>query len=60
MERKQISFNVSEEEHSRIKKLAAERRQSIKGLIFSALDRLIPGWNADERKPKIEPTFKNQ
>ncbi len=50
MERKQVSFNVTEEEHSKIKKLAAERRQSIKGLIFSALDKLIPGWNKEETK----------
>ncbi len=50
MERKQVSFNVTEDEHSKIKKLAAERRQSIKGLIFSALDKLIPGWNREEKK----------
>lgn len=52
MERKQISFGVTEEEHTAIKKLATERRQSIKGLIFTALDKLIPGWNREEKKEK--------
>lgn len=49
---KALTLRVSEEEHSKIKKLAAERRQSIKGLIFSALDKLIPGWNGEEKKEK--------
>ena len=49
MPRKQISFEVSEIEHTLIKELAAQRRQSIKGLIFSALDSLIPRWQSKEK-----------
>lgn len=45
MKRKQISFEVSEEEHAKIKELAAERRQTVKGMFFAALDKLLPGWN---------------
>lgn len=51
MPRKQISFEVSEEEHAKIKELAAQRRQSVKGMIFSALEKLIPDW-----KPKKKTT----
>lgn len=47
---KTLTLKMTEGEHSKIKKLAAERRQSIKGLIFSALDKLIPGWNKGQKK----------
>lgn len=50
MGRKQISFEVSEEEHAKIKELAAQRRQTVKGMIFSALDKLIPGWNEEKKE----------
>lgn len=51
MPRKQIAFEVTEDEHAQIKELACKRRQSIKGLMCSALDALAPGWN--EEAPKV-------
>lgn len=46
---KTLTLRMSEKEHSNIKKLAEERRQSIKGLIFSALDKFEPGWNEEKK-----------
>lgn len=60
MTRKQISFEVSEEEHTRIKTLAANERRSIKQLFLDMLDKIYPDWNGSERKLKNEPTLKNK
>lgn len=54
MTRKQISFEVSEEEHEKIKVLAAQRRQSVKRMFFSALEKLVPGWNLDKKENSPE------
>lgn len=42
---KDLSMKVSEEEHRNLKELAEKERRTIKGLIFTALDRAFPDWN---------------
>lgn len=42
---KDLSMKVSEEEHRNLKELAEKERRTIKGLIFTALDKAFPGWN---------------
>ena len=42
---KDLSLKVSEQDHHNIKKLAEEKRLTIKGLIFLALDKAFPGWD---------------
>lgn len=49
MEKRRINFDVSEEEHRKLKAKAAEQGMSIKDAILLALDRLFPGWR-DEKK----------
>lgn len=50
MQRKNVAFPVSEDEHAKIKQLAAQQRRSIKQLILDALDNLYPGWNREEKE----------
>lgn len=50
MERKQVNFPVSPEEHEQIKRLAEKERRSIKQLVLSAFDKLYPGWNREEKE----------
>ena len=45
MERKNIAFPVTEEEHARIKQLAASERRTIKQLFLDMLNKLYPGWD---------------
>lgn len=47
---KTLTLKMSEKEHARIKLLAQERRQTVKGLIFSALDNLAPGWMSPKKE----------
>lgn len=49
MGKKQIAFPVSDEEHAKIKSLAAKERRSIKQLFLDMLDRIYPGWNNEEK-----------
>lgn len=42
---KDLSLKISEVDHQKIKKLATEKRLTIKGLIFMALDKAFPGWD---------------
>jgi len=50
MERKQVAFPVSAEEHAKIKALAAKERRSIKQLFLDLLDRFYPGWDREEKE----------
>lgn len=50
MDRKQVNFPVTTEEHERIKALAAKERRSIKQLFLDMLDRLYPGWDREEKE----------
>lgn len=50
MERKQVAFPVTEEEHAKIKQLAAKERRTIKQLFLDMLDKMHPGWNREEKE----------
>lgn len=50
MERKNIAFPVSEDEHAKIKQLAAKERRTIKQLFLDMLDKLYPDWNGEEKE----------
>lgn len=50
MERKNIAFPVSEEEHAKIKQLAAKERKTIKQLFLDMLDKLYPDWDRKEKE----------
>ncbi len=50
MQRKNVSFPVSEDEHAKIKQLAAKQRMTIKQLLIDALNKLYPDWNKEEKE----------
>lgn len=50
MERKQVSFPVTSDEHEAIKKVAEKERRTIKQLVLSMLDQLYPGWSEKGKK----------
>ena len=50
MQRKNVAFPVTEDEHAKIKQLAAKQRRTIKQLILDALDKLYPNWNREEKE----------
>ena len=50
MERKQVAFPVSEDEHARIKALASKERRTIKQLFLDMLDRFYPGCDREEKE----------
>lgn len=53
MEKKQIAFPVTVNEHAQIKALAAKERRSIKQLFLDMLDKLYPDWDKQkENGPK--------
>lgn len=39
-----ITVRVSEEERQNLKILAAKEKQTLKALLFEALDKAFPGW----------------
>jgi uncharacterized protein (DUF1778 family) len=39
-----ISFRVSEDERFKLKELAAREHRTLKDLVFSALEKVFPGW----------------
>lgn len=39
-----VSFRVTEDEHYRLKVLAAKERKTLKALFFEALERMFPDW----------------
>ena len=43
-----VSFRVTEEEHHKLKVLAAKERKTLKGLLFEALERMFPNWKDDK------------
>ncbi|MCX4310791.1 MAG: hypothetical protein OSJ28_10985 [Desulfovibrio sp.] len=45
---KDLSLKITEKDHQKIKELAEEKRTTIKGLIFMALDIAFPGWDKDK------------
>lgn len=50
MQRKNVAFPVTEDEHAKIKELAARQRRTIKQLIIDALDKMYPGWNGGKKE----------
>lgn len=44
MDRKRINFDMSEEEHKKLKMLAVAEGKTIKELIYQALDVVFPHW----------------
>ena len=50
MERKQVNFPVTNQEHEAIKRLAAKERRTVKQLVLDALDRLYPDWDKEVNK----------
>lgn len=50
MEKKQVAFPVTIEEHAKIKALAAKERRSIKQLFLDMLDKIYPDWNREEKE----------
>lgn len=44
-----LCIRVSAEEKNRLKSLATEERKTLKGLIFSALDKVFPNWDKDKK-----------
>lgn len=50
MERKNIIFPVSENEHAKIKQLAAQERCSIKQLFLNMLDERYPNWKEEKKE----------
>lgn len=41
---KSVGLKVSEEEHQKLKMLAAREKKTIKAVLFEALDKAFPGW----------------
>lgn len=50
MDRKQVAFPVTEEEHAKIKALAARQRRSIKQLFLDMLDKVYPDWDREDKE----------
>lgn len=48
MQRKHVNFPVTEDEHKKLKILAAKEEKSIKELLLEALERLFPEWRKDK------------
>ena len=41
---KALTVRVSEEEHQRLKMLAAKKKKTLKAILFEALDKTFPDW----------------
>ena len=50
MERRQVNFPVTREEHEAIKKLAKAERRSVKQLFLTMLEKLYPDWCKEEKE----------
>ncbi len=44
LNKRRINFDVTEEEHQKLKMLAASEKKSLKSLFFTGLDRAYPHW----------------
>lgn len=47
---KAVGLKVSEDEHQKLKMLAAKEKRTIKAVIFEALDKVFPNWREGETK----------
>ena len=47
---KAVGLKVSEDEHQKLKMLAAKEKRTIKAVIFEALDKVLPDWRKEETK----------
>ncbi|MGE9986303.1 hypothetical protein [Desulfovibrio sp. SGI.169] len=47
-EDKKLTIQIKEEEHRKLKTLAASRGQTIKEVILTALDKVFPNWRSDK------------
>lgn len=47
-DKKNLTIQIKEEEHRKLKSLAAERGLTIKEAILSALDKVFPGWRHEK------------
>lgn len=45
-----LCIRVTVEEKNRLKSLAMEERKTLKGLIFSALDKVFPNWDKGKKE----------
>lgn len=45
---KRVSFPVKEEDHRKLKMLAAKEGKSLKQLIFDALSKVFPDWQKNK------------
>lgn len=48
MQRKHVNFPVTEEEHRRLKMLAAKEGKTIKDILLEALEKLFPNWRKEK------------
>lgn len=48
MQRKHVNFPVTEDEHKKLKMLAAQEGKTIKELLLAALERVFPNWKKDK------------
>lgn len=49
-DKKNLTIQIKEEEHRKLKTLAATKGLTIKGAVLSALDAMFPGWRANDKK----------
>lgn len=47
-DKKNLTIQIKEEEHRKLKALAAERGLTIKEAILNALDKMFPDWRKDK------------
>ena len=52
LEKRRINFDVSEEEHQKLKMLAVAEKKSLKSLFFTAIDKAFPNWR--NVNPKLD------
>ena len=52
MDKRRINFDVTEDEHQKLKMLAVSEKKSLKSLFFTALDKAFPHWR--NVNPKLD------
>jgi predicted HicB family RNase H-like nuclease len=45
---KALTVRISEEEHQKLKMLAVREKQTLKTILFRALDNTFPGWREEK------------
>ena len=48
-EKKNLTIQIKEEEHRKLKALAANKGLTIKEAVLSALDKMFPGWREEQK-----------